>query len=49
MNKKFKAIIATIIIATLVVLPSYRVNSPTFKTGNTVHSNRNNSGGIIIR
>ena len=43
MNKRIKAIIATVIIATLVVLPSYRVNSPTLKIGTTTQSNRNNS------
>lgn len=47
MNKKIKAIITTIIIATLVVLPSYRVNSPTLKVGTTVQGGRIGSGGVL--
>lgn len=43
MNKRIKALIATIIIATLVVLPSYKVNSPTLKVGTTTQSSRNSS------
>ena len=48
MNKRIKAIIATIIIATLVVLPSYQVNSPTLKVGITTQGGRNGSGDILI-
>ena len=48
MNKRIKALIATIIIATLVVLPSYKVNSPTLKVGITTQGGRNGSGDILI-
>lgn len=49
MNKRIKAIIATITIATLVVLPSYRTTSPTLKVGTTVQGNRNNLGTTVFR
>ena len=43
MKKTIKAILATILITAIVVAPLYKVNTPSFKVGATISSNR---GGL---
>ncbi len=49
MKKYLRTVIAIVIVAALVVLPSYSFSSPTIKVGTSVQSNRNGSGSVITR
>ena len=49
MKKFVKTLIATILIATIVATPAYKVNSPTLNVGTTVQSNRNNSSSTNVQ
>ena len=49
MRKLITTILAIATIVTIVATPAFKVNSPTFKVGTTVSSNKTNSGTVISR
>lgn len=49
MKRYLQAVLATVLIAAMVILPSYSFSSPSVKVGFVTQSNRNGSGNIVTR